>query len=182
MNQVLEKNLTILNKWLAANKKNVVLHLIGGYALFLKGFGNRYTVDIDSIYEIDDEEIIEEIQRIGEAQDCPGWFDLSAISLTLPENYELRLNKEKGYSNIEIYTLSKEDLVALKVAAYYIRKEVTQRDLADIVALKPNQKELDYALEFVTKSYSTELFGKFLKEFQDEINNLRKEIEDGLKS
>ena len=182
MSDTLKKNLGLLNKWLASNDKHLVLHLIGGYALFLKGMVNRYTIDIDSVYAINDEEIVEELQRIAELEDCPGWFDLSALSLTLPENYELRLNKEKGYSNIEIYTLSKVDLVALKVAAYYIRKEMTQRDLADIFALKPNEQEIDFAFSFLSKTYGSELTGKFLKEFQEEIKSLRKEIEDGLKS
>ncbi len=181
MNNQLIKNLITLNEWLVSHEKKITLHLIGGYALYLRGIENRYTEDIDNINEIVDDEIINKIQEIGTETDSPNWFDFAATSIILPENYQLRLSREKGFSHIAIYTLSKEDLIALKIGAYYTRKEITIRDFADIIAILPTESELDYGIDFVLKNYGKNLPRKFLSTLSAELKAIRQEITDALR-
>lgn len=179
---MLEEMLKKLNDWLSRNNRTLVLHIVGGYALELRGIRvGILTEDIDPINSINEDDVIEEIMRIGDLTDNPKWFDLGASSLTVPDNYETRMTKINRYSNIDLYVLSTIDLIKMKIAAYHSRRERgILRDFDDLVLLRPSEKDIEEGVDFYFEEYSEDLTGKFKEEFRNECIELKKELIDKL--
>ena len=165
---MLEEMLEELNTQLEERNRNIVLHLVGGYALELKGIRvGVQTEDIDPINTIDEDDVIEEIHKIGERLGNAKWFDFSASSLTVPRGYEKRLTEINKYSNIDLRVLSNADLVKMKIAAYHGRRDRgIYRDLEDLERIKPTLSEIQEGVKFYFEEYSKELPAKFKKDFK----------------
>lgn len=91
--------------------KKVNLVVIGGAALILKGFENKSTLDIDSVFRIE-----------GQLSDFLRSFSINSdaadVSI-LPQGYENRLERlELGLSTLEVNIVSNEDLVISKVGRF----------------------------------------------------------------
>lgn len=170
--------LSELDDWLGKKNLRVTLHVIGGYALELKAIQRGFqTEDIDSVFKITNQEILEQIQIIGESFKNPHWFDFSAPSLIVPEGYQDRLERIDKFENIELYVLSKCDLIKMKVAAYHSRRDRgIYRDLEDLKNLQPTQKDISEAIIFYRTQYSRDLTGKFKDQFILETQELEKEL------
>jgi len=180
------QNLEELNIWLKKNNKFIELHLIGGFAIYLHGINlGRETEDIDNINEITDQSIIDKIHEIGEKHSTEKWFDLGAPTLSLPRGYKIRLKAGSHLSNIKIYLLSREDLISLKIAAYYSRRERgIIRDILDLKILCPSLKEIDIGINFTYESVQNEghLQERFLGELKEELNLFHEELKNELSS
>jgi hypothetical protein len=172
--------LKILDKKLVASGKHLEIHMIGGMSLFLHGINmKRETQDIDSVLEITDEEIINLIHEVGEEIGLDKWFDFGASSISIPENYQSRLiDAGLGLKNLEVKMLSLEDIVKLKVVAYYNRSANGEfKDYEDLKSINPNKKLIEEGIVFLKDTYSKHLPEKFKKEFLVEVELIRNDLE-----
>lgn len=175
---MLTEMLKELDEWLVAKNRNITLHVIGGYALELKNIQRGFqTEDIDSILSITEDEIIEKIHSIGQQHGNEKWFDFGASSLTVPVDYQERLEKISDYENINLFVLNNSDLIKMKVAAYHSRRDRgIYRDLEDLKMLNPTKREISEAIVFYFEEYSKDLSDKFKLEFKKEVEELRLEL------
>lgn len=175
---MIRKMLMELDLWLVEKNRRITLHVIGGYALELKNIQRGFqTEDIDSILKINEQDVIEKIQSIGEVHGNQQWFDLGASSLTVPSGYVQRLEKISDYENIDLFVLSNADIIKMKVAAYHSRRERgIYRDLEDLKHLSPTKEEISEATKFYYEEYSKDLTGKFKLEFEQEVAELKIEL------
>lgn len=65
----------------------------------------------------------------------------------LPDGYELRLKKINTFSHIGLQIFSTEDLVKLKIYAYYTR--LANKDMEDLKLLNPSIKLIDAGIKFI---------------------------------
>lgn len=172
--------LKILDKKLKASGKHLQIHMFGAMSLFLHGIAmKRETQDIDSVLEITDEEIINLIHEVGEEIGLDNWFDFGANSISIPENYESRLvDAGLGLKNIEVKMLSLEDIVKLKVVAYYNRSANGEfKDYEDLKSIKPHKKLIEEGIVFLKETYSKNLPDRFKKEFLKEVELIKEDLE-----
>lgn len=103
------------------------LIITGGSSFLLKGLGNKFTLDIDSITDLD-EDVTEFLESFA--------INNHAIEVTkLPTGYKERLVHFKSKCKVlDLYLLSNEDLVISKIG------RCSSDDVADIV----NTGILDY--------------------------------------
>ena len=172
--------LRILDKKLKASGKHLEIHMFGGMSLFLHGIAmKRETQDIDSVLEITDEEIINLIHEVGEEIGLDKWFDFGATSISVPENYQARL-VDAGLSlkNLDVKMLSLEDIVKLKVVAYYNRSANGEfKDYEDLKSIKPHKKLIKEGIIFLKETYSENLPDRFKKEFLREVELIKEDLE-----
>lgn len=172
--------LKILDKKLKASGKHLEIHMFGAMSLFLHGIAmKRETQDIDSVLEITDEEVISLIHEVGEEIGLDNWFDFGANSISIPENYESRLvDAELNLKNIKVKMLSLEDIVKLKVVAYYNRSANGEfKDYEDLKSIRPHKKLIEEGIVFLKEVYSKHLPEKFKKEFLREVKLIREDLE-----
>ncbi len=153
----------------------IEITVIGAYALILHGILRRYTVDIDTISEIKDQNVLNIIHDIGLKYGVPGWLNDNAENIILPDNYKNRLKRTLDYSNIIIYYVSRIDLIFLKVAAYFYRHEYELKDLSDLKALRPSKNEMKAALDFLLAKHKPES-EKFVRVFNDGVKTIGKTL------
>ncbi len=185
MQKHLLEGLTELNNWLNVNNAKIVLHVIGGFGIALHNINiKRVTQDIDNVNPIEDKKIIEQIHNIGEQRGNPEWFDFSALTIDLPDGYQGRLVKVDGLSNIDIFILHLRDIVVLKVAAYFSRKERgIVRDLEDLIAIDPTFEEVCQGLDFIIQKQGVEqkLPKRFMQELREDVAKLKEELREYFK-
>lgn len=99
--------------------KKLTFVITGGASFLLKGFKNKFTLDIDTITEMD-ESILLYLESFS--------INNSASEVTkLSKTYKERLVKLKGnYQVLDLYLLSNEDLVLSKIG------RLSEDDLYDI--------------------------------------------------
>lgn len=166
-----------LNHWLAKEKLDIELIVIGAFALHLHGYSNRMTMDIDTIKSIENENILKQIQKIGAKYGLPRWLNDQAENLIMPPNFEQRLLFDKSYSNIKLSYISREDLIKLKVAAYFYRGEQDSKDKDDLKALKISEVELAEALDFLRTHHMPDI-DKFKADFIERLSSIEEELRD----
>lgn len=71
------------------------------------------------------------------------------------------------------------DLICLKVAAYFYRHEYEQKDLEDLIALKPTTAEFESATFFLLREHVPEQ-KKFKEKFIDDAEKILKELKGKL--
>ena len=169
-----------LDKKLKASDKHLEIHMFGGMSLFLHGIAmKRETQDVDSVLEITDEEIINLIHEVGEEIGLDKWFDFGANSISIPENYQSRLvDSGLHLNNLEVKMLSLEDIVKLKVVAYYNRSANGEfKDYEDLKSIKPHKKLIEEGIAFLKETYSKHLPEKFKKEFLREVELISEDLD-----
>jgi hypothetical protein len=96
------------------------IYLLGGSACILGGYINRATTDFDFIdidYPANSGRLFKMLER----------FDMLDYYVTpLPPDFRNRAKKLNGFEIIEIYVLSKEDIIVSKLSRY------SEKDLGDI--------------------------------------------------
>lgn len=177
MKSDLLKPLNDLNNWLVKEGFEIELIVIGAFAIHLHGFSNRMTMDIDTIKPLTNEKLLKKINKIGEKYGLPKWLNDQAENLIMPEEYESRLLENAEFSHIKLFYVSRNDLIKLKIAAYFYRGSSDSKDKDDLISLKITDPDLNDAIEFLKEKHQPDT-AKFLKDF----NNRLKEISDELRN
>jgi hypothetical protein len=180
MSNDLRLPLNELNTWLSENGLHIDLVVIGAFAIHLHGHSNRMTMDIDTIKPIEDSQVIEQINKIGDKYGLPLWLNDQAENLIMPAGFETRLSVNSDYSNIKLSYVSRIDLIKLKVAAYFYRGDTDPKDKDDLVILKMNYEELLTAIQFVEKFHAPET-DKFQNDFKDRVTITHRELRNACK-
>ena len=168
-----------LNDWLKERGTSLELYVIGAFALHLHGLISRYTMDVDTISLLD-EEVLEKVREIGLKYGLPSWLNNQARTVTLPEGLKLRALSYHQFSHLNIKYAARGDLIKLKVAAFYYRKDEDPKDLDDLVALNPTFQELEDGLQFLKIAHLPEV-ESFQKNFLVEVAELEEELKDVLR-
>ena len=118
-----ENTLILLDKQFENKQVRPSFEILGGTALLLHDIEHIVTVDIDVANKLD-----EETRSIVE----PLISDAASEVATLAKNYKQRLvpYKKELFKNIDVYLLSKEDLVITKLGAgrYKDVEDLTKKD------------------------------------------------------
>jgi type IV secretory pathway VirB4 component len=148
--ELIDRALGLLNKKLQAEGIIIELTVLGSMALYYHGITvSHQTGDID-FYENKLPVRVEELflQVAEESNLSSDWINNRASSVSpLPQGYERRLKTIDTFSNVRIRLFSTEDLVRLKVYAYYSR--LANKDLEDLKLLQPSRESLDAGIAFV---------------------------------
>ncbi|HAZ13378.1 MAG: hypothetical protein A2X86_14865 [Bdellovibrionales bacterium GWA2_49_15] len=87
------------------------------------------------------------------------------------------LKKIETFENIELYALSLSDIVILKVATYFDRRERgIERDLEDLLKIKPSFLEIKKGLNFIVENQGADLPDKFKKKLKENVHELEIEL------
>jgi len=118
--------------------------LIGGAgALILGGELNRATMDCDVLLSHPDMGQLQGyIRTVAERCGLPsGWLNGSAQTYAeiLPPDYESRLHSLPPFGRLQVMVLHRQDVLVMKLYAG------RPRDLADITALAPTDREIQFA-------------------------------------
>lgn len=163
-----------LNDWVKERDTSIELYVIGAFALHLHGLTSRYTMDVDTI-SILDEEVLEKVREIGLKYGLPSWLNNEARTVGL----KLRALSYHQFSHLNIKYAARGDLIKLKVAAFYYRKDEDPKDLDDLFALNPTFQELEDGLQFLKIAHLPEV-ESFQKNFLVEVAELEEELKDVL--
>ena len=146
----IDQALSLLNKKLKREGISIELTVLGSMALYYHGIsGTHLTGDID-FYEnklpVRVEalflEVAEELNLVSD------WINNRSSTISpLPDGYELRLKKINTFSHIGLQIFSTEDLVKLKIYAYYTR--LANKDMEDLKLLNPSIKLIDVGIKFI---------------------------------
>lgn len=178
MNDILEIALTQLDEELS--KKNLTIEIVicGAYALHLFGYSrSEHTVDVDSISQLNSDEIKHIIEMIGEKLGIgTRWLNDQASTVSLPRGIFSRAKPIDRWKSIKASLVSREDLIKMKASAFSIRRDHTNKDWEDLVLLQPTKAEIESAIEFIkeTNAPSQAAPAKILNEFEETLNDLRK--------
>ncbi len=118
------------------------------------------------------------IREVGEKIGLDQWFDFGASSISIPENYQSRLiDSGLALKNLDVKILSLEDIVKLKVVAYYNRSTAGEfKDYEDLKSIKPHKQLIEDGIFFLTETYSKNLPEKFKKEFLLEVELIKEDL------
>lgn len=169
------KPLSELNNWLQIKNIEIELVIIGAFAIHLHGLTNRMTMDIDTISAIDNDEILIQIKKIGEKYGLPNWLNDQAENLIMPEGYQQRVLENNSLKQIKLFYISKEDLIKLKVAAYFYRGDSDPKDKDDLEILSMTKKDLDIAIQFLKNTHRPDTV-KFQIDFDERIKVIAKDL------
>jgi hypothetical protein len=165
-----------LNEWLILSDLEIELVVIGAYAVHLHGITSRMTMDVDTLVEIKNPEVKKKIEDIGNKFGIESWLNNQAEGLTLPDGFfDNTLSSEK-FSHIKIQYACRQDLISLKVSAYFYRHENESKDLDDLILLRPNPEEFHIAASFLTQKHlpdSKAFHADFLKDASKVLDSLR---------
>ncbi len=158
----------------------VGLVVCGGAALNVLGVLHRPTKDIDvlalgreqeGLVHLEEPYLCEEIRKC--VREIADDFQLPEVWLNtgprelfkkgLPEGIEKRLKKENYGSRLNVYWLSREDMVCLKLYAAASRSGRQQQHVQDLDMLRPNDNELEKALDWTLKQDDSEEFKEPLR-------------------
>ena len=146
----IDQALSLLNKKLEKEGITIELTVLGSMALYYHGIsGTHLTGDID-FYENKiparvEELFLEVAEEVGLVSD---WINNRSSTVSpLPDGYEVRLKKINTFSHINLQLFSTEDLVKLKVYAYYSR--MANKDMEDLKLLNPSVELIDAGIKFI---------------------------------
>ena len=151
----LGKALQELDEWLDSHGKRIEITLVGAIAVSNYTNEGRFTQDIDTVGKIDDETVLEQIKNLADKHGLTSeWLSDRASTVTLPDEFFKRTKKIHSGKAIEVYVAERQDLIALKAAAYVNRGSEVMKDLEDLMHLKVTHKEIQVAIDFVRKKCS----------------------------
>jgi hypothetical protein len=162
-----------LDVWAGQHQIKLEIIIIGAFALYLQGMELRATNDIDTLTELEDEQLLQAIEKIAQKHGLNGnWLNDQAYGLSVPDGFLLRLSRKVLGSHIVALVPSRQDLISLKSAAFMIRGGEDPKDYADLQALQPSKVEMDEAVRFVRKT-NTPPQPRFYPDFEEMIERLR---------
>lgn len=144
-----KKALTELNKELKAVGVSDIIYTLGGAALYLLGYEDRATVDVDDLRAVMTGSIFECAKRVAKTLGIDEfWLNTGAAPLVK--------NFEKGWkskcqlvfsdTHLKVYAVDRQTLINTKLAAACNRSE---SDTDDLKWLKPNKQEMQKAKKYV---------------------------------
>jgi hypothetical protein len=168
-----------LNDWLQSEGLEIELFVIGAFALQLHGVIHRQTMDVDAIAPNLTPEVEKKIEEIGEKYGLASWLNDQASTIALPAGARERALLHKGFSHIKIFYAAREDLIKLKVAAYFYRREYELKDLDDLKALAPSSVEIAEGIQFLLQHHRPDI-RKFADDFSDQVQSFERELRNEL--
>jgi len=166
-----------LTAYLEQSNQDITFYIIGAFALELKGIKRPVmTVDIDLIREVENEELAQQINRIGERIGNESWMNLDAISIQLPDGISDRLELVEYNHRIKFRIPCREDMILLKVAAYCSRIRDSIKDKADLEALQVTRDEFEKGVSFYKKTIADLRGTPFEKECLENIEIARSSL------
>lgn len=162
--QILEALTQTGRRLLQANADDHSLLICGGSALNLAGFVTRPTRDVDVLglikgdkaNSVVNEILPDEVRRAAEIVaidlNLPSdWLNDAALEvhrMGLPDGVLKRADKRTFGPCLTIYSISRQDQVALKLYAA-IDPQKGQRHLKDLVAIRPTKSEMEFAVSWL---------------------------------
>lgn len=171
----LVKGLDLLNKKLKAKGIFFEIRVCGAFAIELHGFSlKRLTLDIDSHLEIKreiQELIIEVASELGLEK---SWMNDQVSDVPLPKGALNRLKQVKSWSNITTFVISTEDIISMKVSAWFTRGAVSDKDIDDLLLLNPSELEIENGIKHTLEAQGImDLKGKFKTEALEALDDFR---------
>jgi len=168
----IDQALSLLNKKLKREEITVELTILGSMALYYHGIAATHlTGDID-FYENKLPERVEALflEVAEELNLVSDWINNRSSTISpLPDGYELRLKKINTFSHIGLQLIAREDLVKLKVYAYYNR--MANKDMEDLKLLNPSIELIGAGIKFIelqiTHHHGTDELKKHLKNIKE---------------
>ena len=144
-----------LDHWLCTNNKHLSITVMGAVAVFAHTQKGRFTQDIDTAEGIEDEAILNQIKVLGKKHGLEeDWLNDRASTVTLPDGALKRSDCVHTSDGMKILVIAREDLIALKAAAFISRGTEVLKDLEDLKQLGPTPKEIQSAISFVEEKFS----------------------------
>lgn len=143
-----------LNKELKDDGIFETIYTLGGAALYLLGYKDRATVDVDDLRDIMTGPIFECSKRVAKKLDIHEfWLNTAAAPLVkyFEKDWQEKSQLIFSASNLKVYSVDRQTLINTKLAAACNRYESDDKDL---VWLKPTKKELNTAKKYVRKNYT----------------------------
>lgn len=165
MNLDIRLTLDTLNKHLKKKKLTRSFIICGGAALILQGLsrGSRVTADIDVVAPEIDKELkdiaIEVSEELGLTE---RWLnsDPKGLVKDLSNGWDRKILKVYSASNLEIYSISRQDLIFSKFWAYCDR----QKDENDLIDLQVTELELNIAVKKTKMMDANEIWPDYVEE------------------
>lgn len=150
MNNIdIKEALSELNKELKAVQAKDTIYTLGGAALYLLGYEDRATVDVDDLRAVMNGTIFECAKRVAKTLGINDfWLNTGAAPLV--KNFETNWKKKCQLvfadTNLKVYAVDRQTLINTKLAAACNRSE---SDIDDLKWLKPTQNEMQIAKKYV---------------------------------
>lgn len=178
MNDILDIALTQLDQELTQRNLKMEIVICGAYAIHLLGYSrSEHTLDVDSITELNSDEVKLLIESIGQKLGLsPLWLNDQASTVSLPAGILHRSTPIKRWKSIKASLISRVDLIKMKASAFSIRRDQTNKDWEDLILLKPTSREIDDAIIFIKESNSPppNASKKILADFEETLHDLKK--------
>lgn len=144
-----KKALTELNNELKAEGVSDVIYTLGGAALYLLGYEDRATVDVDDLRAVMKGSIFECAKRVAKTLGIDEfWLNTGAAPLV--KNFEKDWKKKCqlvfSNTNLKVYVVDRQTLINTKLAAACNRSE---SDTEDLHWLQPSKQEMQIAKKYV---------------------------------
>ncbi len=189
-----EKIFEALNSQIGAHNGILIkLVVCGGTALTVLNLVNRTTKDVDVLGLVVENTKNISVKRI---ENFPEWFEESAkvvqrdfglsdnwinlgpasqVELGLPDGFEGRLVKKRYGKYLTVYFISRLDQIYFKL---YAAVDSNDYHTDDLFALKPTDKEIEMATQWVLTQDVSEGFRFLLKDFlrRNNYENIAKRI------
>lgn len=134
--------LELLNRYLGERNETRNLTICGGASLILQELTDRGTEDVDIVAPRIDAILKELSLKVAtELGNSPQWINGGAAHYTfcLPEKWEERTEELFTSNNLNVYTLSRFDILCMKFFASFERP----RDFDDLKSIHPTHVEID---------------------------------------
>jgi hypothetical protein len=154
--------LNLLNFYLNKTSNSRSFTICGGASLFLQGIITRTTRDIDIVGEEIDSVLSEAAILV--AKDLglkPKWLNTEPKSLArdMRSGWEGRIFLIYQDTNLQIFSISREDMIFAKFYAYCDR----QKDIEDIISLRATPSEINEAFELTKLKDGNPLWPKHVE-------------------
>ncbi len=145
----IKKALTELNKELKAVGASDEIYTLGGAALYLLGYEERATVDVDDLRAVMRGSIFECAKRVARTLGIDDfWLNTGAAPLVknFEKNWKKKCQLVFSDTHLKVYAVDRQTLINTKLAAACNRSE---NDTEDLKWLKANNQEMQIAKKYV---------------------------------
>ncbi|AYF44402.1 hypothetical protein BALOs_1401 [Halobacteriovorax sp. BALOs_7] len=147
-----------LNDFLAKEGKALEFVICGGALIYLSGYNSRPTQDVDVLKGFN--EVLKQASKdiAEELGISEKWLNphVEVFVEYFPEGWEDRVELVRNYSNLEVFGVSRQDLISNKLKSLLTR----EADRQDLILMKVSREEFDIAVSFVQSFPSFDAVGK----------------------
>lgn len=162
--------LEVLSDILQSRKLFFTIYICGGAEIVLLGNNLRRTGDIDAISpEIDRELLKCALLTQKKLKLSDFWINnqVAPLSKRLPKGWKSKSIILYKSENLAVKGISREDLIATKLAALVNRQN--SRDEDDLKWLNPTKTEKKYALEYLKRTQTDEMAIEVAKSYLEDL-------------